>query len=111
PSRCSTGAIAPGSRPASATCVDCVDERWTARTARTSLAAMSSAPFRLTDRARAAGCAGKMGPADLAKILAGLPPVSHPDPLVGSATCDDAGGFRLTPALALRQPSDFLAPL
>jgi selenide,water dikinase len=72
---------------------------------------MSSGPFRLTDRARAAGCAGKMGPADLAKILAGLPAVSHPDLLVGTSTCDDAGVFRLTPDLALVQTVDFFAPI
>jgi selenide,water dikinase len=72
---------------------------------------MSSAPFRLTDRARAAGCAGKMGPADLAKILAGLPPISHPDLLVGTSTCDDAGVYRLTPDLALVQTVDFFAPI
>jgi hypothetical protein len=32
-----------------------------------------------------------MGPGDLAKVLAGLPTVSHPDLLVGTSTCDDAG--------------------
>ena len=61
------------------------------------------ATFRLTDRARAAGCAGKFGPADLSKVLAALPQPSHPDLLVGTSTSDDAGVFRLTPDLAIVQ--------
>jgi selenide,water dikinase len=68
-------------------------------------------PFRLTDFARAAGCAGKLGPADLAKVLAGLPRSEHPDLLVGTSTADDAGVFRLTPELALVQTVDFFAPI
>ncbi len=67
--------------------------------------------FRLTDRARAAGCAGKLGPADLAKILGGLPPVVHPDLLVGTSTADDAGVFRLSADLALVQTVDFFSPI
>jgi selenide,water dikinase len=67
--------------------------------------------FRLTDRARAAGCAGKLGPADLSKILSGLPPATHPDLLVGTATADDAGIFRLRDDLALVQTVDFFAPI
>jgi selenide,water dikinase len=67
--------------------------------------------FRLTDRARAAGCAGKLGPADLSRILRALPPVSHPDLLVGTATSDDAGVYRLTPDLALVQTVDFFSPM
>lgn len=67
--------------------------------------------FRLTDRARAAGCAGKLGPADLSKILRALPPVVHPDLLVGTATADDAGVFRIAPDLALVQTVDFFSPI
>jgi len=67
--------------------------------------------FRLTDRARAAGCAGKLGPADLARILGALPPAAHPDLLVGTATSDDAGVFRLTADLALVQTVDFFSPM
>src|SRR5258705_4825413 len=67
--------------------------------------------FRLTDRARAAGCAGKLGPADLSKVLAALPRSEHPDLLVGTSTADDAGVFRLTPELALVQTVDFFAPI
>lgn len=67
--------------------------------------------FRLTDRARAAGCAGKLGPADLARVLAALPAPAHPDLLVGTATADDAGVFRLRDDLALVQTVDFFAPI
>jgi selenide,water dikinase len=72
-----------------------------------------SAPstFRLTDRARAAGCAGKLGPADLSRVLATLPVAAHPDLLVGTATADDAGVFRLGSDLALVQTVDFFSPI
>ena len=67
--------------------------------------------FRLTDRAKAAGCAGKLGPADLAGILAGLDLPTHPDLLVGTGTSDDAGVFRIAPDVALVQTVDFFPPI
>ena len=69
------------------------------------------ATFRLTDRARAAGCAGKVGPGDLSRVLATLPVPTHPDLLVGTATADDAGVFRLGHDLALVQTVDFFSPI
>jgi len=71
----------------------------------------ATAPIRLTDFARAAGCAAKLGPADLSAVLATLPQPTHPDVLVGTATSDDAGVFRLTPDLALVQTVDFFTPI
>jgi selenide, water dikinase len=68
-------------------------------------------PFRLTERSRAAGCAAKFGPADLSRILRSLPPVTHPDLLVGTSTADDAGVFRIAPDLALVQTVDFFTPI
>jgi selenide,water dikinase len=68
-------------------------------------------PFRLTERSRAAGCAAKLGPADLSRVLATLPQPVHPDLLVGTATADDAGVFRLAPELALVQTVDFFTPI
>jgi selenide,water dikinase len=44
-------------------------------------------------------------------ILRALPPVAHPDLLVGTATSDDAGVFRLRPDLALVQTVDFFSPM
>ena len=67
--------------------------------------------FRLTDRARAAGCAGKFGPADLSELLRTIAPATHPDLLVGTATSDDAGVFRLRPDLAIVQTVDFFSPI
>jgi selenide,water dikinase len=72
---------------------------------------MPERAFRMTDRARAAGCAGKLGPADLARVLSALPMPAHPDLLVGTATADDAGVFRLRDDLALVQTVDFFAPI
>ena len=40
-----------------------------------------------------------------------MEPWQHPDLLVGTNTCDDAGVFRLGPDLALVQTTDFFPPL
>jgi len=66
---------------------------------------------RLTDWARCAGCAAKMGPADLKRALAPLTRRDDPRLLVGHETFDDAGIFRLSPDLALVQTVDFFAPI
>src|SRR5262252_4871642 len=71
----------------------------------------SAQHFRLTERSRAAGCAAKLGPAELSRVLGALPRPSHPDLLVGTSTADDAGVFRLTPDLALVQTVDFFSPI
>lgn len=47
----------------------------------------------------------------LAQVLRQLEPWQHPDLLVGTNTCDDAGVFRLAPDLALVQTTDFFPPL
>ncbi|HXY31133.1 MAG TPA: selenide, water dikinase SelD [Gemmatimonadaceae bacterium] len=68
-------------------------------------------PIRLTEYARCAGCAAKMGAGDLSRALAPLP--SHEDPrlIVGRETFDDAGVFVLGDDLALVQTVDFFAPI
>src|SRR5262245_6759815 len=72
----------------------------------------SPAPHsRLTERSRAAGCAAKLGPAELSRVLGALPRPSHPDLLVGTSTADDAGVFRIAPDLALVQTVDFFTPI
>jgi selenide, water dikinase len=40
-----------------------------------------------------------------------LEPWQHPDLLVGTNTCDDAGVYRISPDLALVQTTDFFPPL
>lgn len=66
---------------------------------------------RLTDWARCAGCAAKMGPADLKRALAPLKRRDDPRLLIGHETFDDAGVFRVSPDLALVQTVDFFAPI
>jgi selenide,water dikinase len=71
----------------------------------------ASAPIRLTERCKAGGCAGKLGPADLKGVLAHLDLGSHPDLLVGIATGDDAGVYRLSEGLAIVNTVDFFTPI
>lgn len=66
---------------------------------------------RLTEWAKCAGCAAKMGPADLKQALAPLKRLDDPRLLVGHETFDDAGIFRISPDLALVQTVDFFAPI
>lgn len=47
----------------------------------------------------------------LMQVLRQLEPWHHPDLLVGTNTCDDAGVFRLRDDLALVQTTDFFPPL
>ncbi len=47
----------------------------------------------------------------LAQVLSGLPPIDDPDVLVGTATADDAGVYRLSDDLALVQTVDFFTPI
>ncbi len=68
------------------------------------------AAVRLTEHVRSAGCAGKIGQKDLDGILARLPPVSDPRLLVGLATADDAGVFRLASGVNLVQTVDVFTP-
>lgn len=68
-------------------------------------------PVRLTEFARCAGCAAKMGPADLAQALGPLPKHSDARLLVGHDTFDDAGVFLVADDIALVQTVDFFAPI
>ncbi len=66
---------------------------------------------RLTEFARCAGCAAKMGPGDLSRALAPLPSSDDPRLLVGRETFDDAAVFQISDDLALVQTVDFFAPI
>jgi selenide,water dikinase len=66
---------------------------------------------RLTQYARCAGCAAKMGAADLSKVLAGSPGRTDPRLLVGHETFDDAGVVLISEGVALVQTVDFFAPI
>jgi selenide,water dikinase len=67
--------------------------------------------IRLTQFARCAGCAAKMGPGDLSAVLAPLERRTDPRLLVGRETFDDAGIFQISDDLALVQTVDFFAPI
>jgi selenide,water dikinase len=66
---------------------------------------------RLTELARFAGCAAKIGQADLRKALGGLPVASDPRVIVGHDTSDDAAIIRLTDDLALVETVDIFPPI
>src|SRR5215510_944407 len=71
----------------------------------------SGEAIRLTAYARCAGCAAKLGAADLTSALSSLPVLSDPRLIVGRETFDDAGIFILSDDLALVQTVDFFAPI
>jgi selenide,water dikinase len=67
-------------------------------------------PVLLTRLVKSAGCASKIPPADLARVLAQLPTVTDPRLLIGAATADDAGVFQVSPDLCLVQTVDVFTP-
>ncbi|MBP2370538.1 selenide, water dikinase SelD [Pseudonocardia parietis] len=66
---------------------------------------------RLTEFSHGAGCGCKLGPGQLAEVLAGVTPPAHPDLLVGTDTGDDAAVWRLSPDRALVATTDFFTPI
>ncbi|HTV57264.1 MAG TPA: selenide, water dikinase SelD [Verrucomicrobiae bacterium] len=66
---------------------------------------------RLTANAKAAGCAAKLSPSLLDRVLKRLPAQSDPNVLVGFNTSDDAAVYRLTDDLALVHTTDFFTPI
>jgi selenide, water dikinase len=66
---------------------------------------------RLTELSHGAGCACKIGAADLRQLRAALPLSGDPDLLVGLAPADDAAVYKLSEELALVQTVDFFTPI
>ncbi len=66
---------------------------------------------RLTEYSQRGGCAAKLGPGDLAGVLKQLPVMVNPNVLVGIATSDDAGVYKLNETTALVQTVDFFTPI
>jgi selenide, water dikinase len=64
----------------------------------------------LTELVENAGCASKISQADLKEALAGLPQIRDPRVLVGAASYDDAGVYRLDGRSALVQTVDVFTP-
>jgi selenide,water dikinase len=67
--------------------------------------------IKLTATAKAAGCAAKLSPSILDRVLKRLPQQHDPNVLVGFETSDDAAVYRLTDHLALVQTVDFFTPI
>ena len=68
-------------------------------------------PVALTSLSHGAGCGCKLPAAAIGPLLDGLVLPSNPNVLVGFATSDDAGVYRLRDDLALVQTVDFFTPI
>jgi selenide,water dikinase len=66
---------------------------------------------RLTQLSHGAGCACKIGAAELRALRRALPAAGDPDLLVGLDPADDAAVLRLSDELALVQTVDFFTPI
>ncbi len=66
---------------------------------------------RLTSLSHGAGCACKIGAAELATLRSTLPTMEDPNLLVGLDPADDAAVYRLGPDVALVQTIDFFTPI
>ena len=75
------------------------------------MTAVGDAPIRLTAFARCAGCAAKLGAADLTQALSTIPVHADPRLIVGRETFDDAAVFSVTDDVAIVQTVDFFAPI
>ena len=71
----------------------------------------SQEPVALTSLSHGAGCACKIGAADLARLVSGLPVATDENLLVGFEGQDDAAVYRLTDELAVVLTSDFFTPI
>src|SRR5436190_24270731 len=70
-----------------------------------------TAPIRLTQFAKRAGCAAMQPPGYLLSLLGSLPAITDPNVLVGNATADDAAIYKLSDDLALVLTTDFFTPI
>jgi selenide, water dikinase len=66
---------------------------------------------RLTALSHGAGCACKLGPAELTQVLRHVPGIKDPRVLVDAATRDDAAVFRLSDTRAIVATVDFFTPI
>ncbi len=67
--------------------------------------------IKLTHFTHGLGCACKLRPQNLEKILTSLPRISHPNILVGPETSDDAAVYKISEEMALVQTVDFFTPV
>jgi len=67
--------------------------------------------MRLPEAAKSAGCAGKLGPKELALALGDVPHQQFAEFLVSFENSDDAGIYQLSPGVALVQTVDYFPPI
>lgn len=67
--------------------------------------------MKLTQMVKCSGCAAKMGPGILSKVLAPIPKETDSNILVGRESFDDAGVYKLNDTTALVQTLDFFPPI
>ncbi len=68
-------------------------------------------PIRLTSLTQGLGCACKLPPQVLEKVMKTMPAVFNPDVLVGYETSDDASVYKINDEQAIVQTLDFLTPI
>ena len=71
----------------------------------------ASSSTRLTAHVKAGGCAAKLSPSILDRVLGQIPRFDDPNVLVGFDTSDDAAVYRISPDLAIVQTIDFFTPV
>jgi selenide, water dikinase len=72
---------------------------------------MDTAGIRLTELSSCAGCAAKLGAAELRSVMERVTPAGSDRMLVGYGTADDAGVYLFSENLALVQTVDFFTPI
>lgn len=72
---------------------------------------VSSGPVRLTQYTHGLGCACKLRPQDLEKVVQELAVLKNPDILVGPETADDAAVYRIDEETAIVETVDFFTPV
>lgn len=71
---------------------------------------VKSGDIALTKHVRKAGCASKIGQADLLRVLSKLPKVEDENVLLGASAGDDAGVYKINEHTALVQTVDVFTP-
>ena len=72
---------------------------------------MATEVLKLTALSSCAGCASKLSRRELTEVLRQVPTLKDRNVLVGTATGDDAGVYRLSGDRALVQTTDFFTPI
>ncbi|HEY6326242.1 MAG TPA: selenide, water dikinase SelD [Candidatus Cybelea sp.] len=72
---------------------------------------MDVASIRLTELSSCAGCAAKLGAAELRRVMERVSPATNERVLVGYGSGDDAGVYLVREDLALVQTVDFFTPI